>query len=574
MKTLRLITFLLSTLLLAIGLLQHPSGVNAQSGGAEMTFEYTDITDVENVPESLAFWNSGFSGSVTLIFDVNGGPVTGEFWGTRGSGTSLMIVYLSFTGEYSGVENGAISGTIEGWRLAKGFYDMFGQLNAALCQAYDCVNQTDWSEYEQFKTPLNGSWNGKITGSEEDGGEFSFTETISAYDIEKSYESTPNTLSGRWTASGAQGMPTPIPVLEELAVPTFIAVAETVGDAGSTTAVEEEFTLFPDAGYPPATSAQSPLIPIGGALLGTALGFWGAGQWGQKPLPVAPGSGLVVSPANGGMVTADEARWQAEKLAEGWVWNETSGGFNATQLQHPSSRDPSILTNLANEAVAKAKNASSPLDDLINNLHQERVESIRGMMDKHQQDYRNHIRDAQFYNTASKVASTVKTAADYSMEALAFATGPVGKGVKTFYDSATATVDVVVTIQDEGWVEGAQKAADSAVDILAGHTGDKGKVIKDIYGEVKDGVQFVSDAQEHGLTTAARNYVDKKVSDQFKEAFLPDADEAGSMAEWVGDKVVSESGEVIIDNGIEQANQLGEDTGRYLFGSDAAGVKL
>jgi hypothetical protein len=308
-------------------------------------------------------------------------------------------------------------------------------------------------------------------------------------------------------------------------------------------------------------------------LLGTSLGFWAAGQWGQKPLPVAAGSGLVVSPANGGMVTPDEARWQAEKLAEGWVWNETSGGFNAVQLQHPTSSDPSILANLANQAAVKAKNASSPLDDLIHNLHQERVESIREMMDKHQQDYRNHIRDAQFYNTASKVASTVKTAADYSMEALAFATGPAGKGVKTFYDSATATVDVVVTIQDEGWVEGVQKAADSAVDILAGHTGDKGKVIKDIYGEVKDGVQFVSDAQEHGLTTASRNYVDKKVSDQFKEAFLPDADEAGSFSEWVGDKVISEGGEVIIDNGIGQANQLGEDTGRYLFGSNTAGVK-
>lgn len=572
MKTIRLLSLILSVALLAAGFLHNHSLVSAQAGGAELKLVYTDYQGAGNATESVEYWNTGFNGPFTLVFDVNGGPVTGEYWGTIGSGTSLMIQYLSFSGEYSGVENGEISGTIDGWFLAKGFYDMFNQFNAAMCQAFDCVEQTDWREYDQLKRPITGSWSGKITGSVEDKGVFTFTVNISAYDLAESNEFTPYTLSGDWVASGAQGLPTPIPVLEELVVPTFIAPAETTIEEGSTTVADEEFTLFPAAGYPPATSAQSPLIPVGGALLGTTLGFWAAGQWGQKPLPTAAGADLVVSPANGQMVNPDEARWQAEKLAEGWVWNETSGGFNAVQLQHPTSSDPSILTRLANEAAAAVKNAPSPLDDLIHNLHQERVESIRGMMDRHQQNYRSHIRDAQFYNTASKVASTVKTAADYSMEALAFATGPAGKGVKTFYDTATASVDVVVTIQDEGWGEGIQKAADSAVDILAGHTGDKGKVIKEIYGEVKDGVQFVNDAQEHGLSTASRNYLDKKVTDKFKDTFLPDADEAGSMSEWAGDKIVSETGEVFIEKGIGQANQLGEDTGRYLFGGGAGGV--
>ena len=571
MKPLRLITFILAILLLTAGFLQNHSSVSAQTSGAEMELVYSEYQGTGNTAESVEFWNTGFSDPFTIVFNQKGGPVTGEYWGSIGSETSMMIQYLSFSGEYAGVENGTISGTIDGWFLAKGFYDMFNQLNAALCQALDCVETTDWTGYDPFKRPITGTWSGKITGSGEDRGVFTFTVNISDYDLAESNEFTPYTLSGSWVAVGTEGIPTSVPVLEELVEPIIIDPPETLEREVSDTTVDDAFTLFPDTDFPPVTSAQSPLIPVGGALLGTSLGFWAAGQWGQKPMPVPTSTNLVVSPANGSMVTPDEARWQAEKLAEGWVWNETSGGFNAVQLKHPTS-DPSILAKIANEAATNAKNASSPLDNLIHNLHQERVESIREMMDKHQQDFYSHIRDAQFYNTASKVVSTVKTAADYSMEALAFATGPAGKGVKTFYDTATASVDVVVTIQDEGWGEGIQKAADSAVDILAGHTGDKGKVIKEIYGEVKDGAQFVNDAQEQGLTTASRNYLDKKVTDQFKKTFLPDADEAGSMAEWVGDKVVSETGEVFIEKGIEQSNQLGEDTGRYLFGGESGGI--
>lgn len=573
MKKMRLVPLMLSVLLLTAGFLQNHSSASAQSGGAELELIYTDYQGAGEPEAVLRYWNVDFGNKVILTFDPAGGPVTGEFWGTRGTGSSFMITYLQFTGTYSGAENGSISGTIDGWFLFKGFYDLMGQFSTAMCEAFDCVVKTDYSDYEKFKNPISGNWSGRITGSQEDSGEFSFTMYPNPDTVNNGRESSETLLSGRWNATGAEGMPVPTLVLEELIAPTIILPVETNDLSEPSTGIMDEFALFPDAAYPPATSAQSPLIPIGGALLGTTLGFWAAGQWGQKPLPIPAASNLVVSPANGSMVTPDEARWQAEKLAEGWVWNETSGGFNAVQLQHPASGEPSILAKMANEAAATAKNAPSPLDDLIHNLHQERVESIRGMMDRHQQNFRKHMSDARFYNNASRVASTVKTAADYSMEALAFATGPAGKGVKTFYDTATASVDVVVTIQDEGWGEGIQKAADSAVDILAGHTGDKGKLVKDIYGEVKDGVQFINDAQEKGLTTASRNYLDKKVADKFKDTFLPDADEAGSMAEWVGDKVISETGDAFIDKGIEQANQFGEDTGRYLFGGDAGGVK-
>jgi hypothetical protein len=211
------------------------------------------------------------------------------------------------------------------------------------------------------------------------------------------------------------------------------------------------------------------------------------------------------------------------------------------------------------------------LDSLLNNLHQERIDGIRSMMDKHQQNFNQQMRNAEFYNTASNVASTVKTAADYTMEGLAFATGPAGKGIKTLYDSATATVDVVTTIQDEGWVQGVQKAADSAVDILAGHTGKKGVEIKELYENAKDGVQFVNDVKDKGFTTASRNLLTKKVGDKMKETYLPDPEESRSFTEWALNKATEDGGGEIIDNGLEQANTFGEDAGNYLLSGNPQG---
>ncbi len=570
MKKLRILSLLISVFLISTGLLANWSQASAQSTGLEIHLEHTGyIGDTGDFDEVLNYWNTIHSEPFTLEIDAAGGPVSGESWATIGSNMSFMVIYLSFTGNYSGVEDGTISGEIEGWYLAKGFYDMMGQLNSALCDAYSCVAETDFSDYDKYKQPISGTWSGQITGSSDDSGVFSFTVQSNAYDIEKGYNTDPYTMSGTWSATGDMGIATPPPALEELAVPTFItSSSETNG--GNTSSVDP-MSFFPSAEYPPATSAASPLIPIGGALLGTTLGFWGAGQWGQKPMAVAPSANLVSSPANGQMISPDEARWQAQKLAEGWVWNETNGGFEAVELQHSSSSSPSILASAANTAAAAAKNAPSPLDGLLNSLHQERIDGIRSMMDRHQQNFRDQMRNAEFYNTASQVASTVKTAADYTMEGLAFATGPAGKGIKTMYDTATASVDVVNTIQEEGWVEGVQKAADSAVDILAGHTGKKGKEIKEMYENVKDGVQFANDVKDHGLTTASRNLLTKKVGDKMKDTYLPDTEESGNLTEWALNKAAEEGGGAGIDKGLEQANTLGEDTANYLLSGKPQG---
>jgi hypothetical protein len=346
---------------------------------------------------------------------------------------------------------------------------------------------------------------------------------------------------------------TPLPVSAATQASVASQAAETA--APKVADLAQEQSVATTKGEQPVQSAQSPLIPIGGGIIGTSTGLLLSLALKNRGQMIVGGvKDGVASPVDGRLVTADEANWQYSQIAEGKVWDGEVGGFRGNDRE----QQPSILTREYQEEAAYRATHKSPVElwceSEIQRLHQERVQDIRDMMDVDQMMYQRYMQNVRFYDRASYVATKVKTAADFSMEVLAKATGPAGKGIKTFYDVTTSTIDVANTYQQEGLGAAVSQAADSSISILSGVAGEQGEFIKDTYEKAKDLTDLYNDTKDKGLYEGVVNYGKKKVKKVIVDELTPTDENVESYT--LRSSMVRTTQETVIDNGVEQGLDL------------------
>jgi len=204
---------------------------------------------------------------------------------------------------------------------------------------------------------------------------------------------------------------------------------------------------------PMTKKAQSPLIPVGGAVIGTSTALLLSLAMQNKGQMVVGGvKDGFPSPVNGRMVSADEANWQSEQIARGNTWDENLGGFRVKTQQE---NQPSILSREYQEEKAYRATHKSPIqqwcDDQLQQIHEERIKDICQQMDINQADYQKYMKDVRFYNNASMAASVVKAGADFGVDVLADLTGPVGENIKMVYDVTTNSIEAYGEYQELGY---------------------------------------------------------------------------------------------------------------------------
>jgi|GEM_PF-5962100 len=163
----------------------------------------------------------------------------------------------------------------------------------------------------------------------------------------------------------------------------------------------------------------------------------------KKLLKTTNTSGLVSSPADGSMVSPKQAQYEQSLLNQGFVYNPAKDGFDYVPKKVvPDTTSDSLLSKQVKKMRADNKNKKRFLDDAIKKVHQQRVDNIHEDIEFEQKQYKRHIKRAQLMDTLSKGAQMVEKAADVGVDALSEATGPVGKSIKTTYETAKDDVAI------------------------------------------------------------------------------------------------------------------------------------
>jgi hypothetical protein len=195
----------------------------------------------------------------------------------------------------------------------------------------------------------------------------------------------------------------------------------------------------------PAKTASSPLIPFGGALLGTSVGaLLSLALQNKGKLIIGNINGGVPSPIDGRLVSPDEANWQNQQIARGGVWDGSRGGFFVPE----KTQGESIISRLVREDREARALQPKPFQDVIDRLHNERVEGMQQIIDRRQENYQAYMKQVSFIERAKDAVSAVKAGADLGMEVMAWAI-PGGKNIKSVYDHVTKTIEMVTLIQEE-----------------------------------------------------------------------------------------------------------------------------
>lgn len=375
----------------------------------------------------------------------------------------------------------------------------------------------------------------------------------------------PETAYGTdWTASFSSedflaALVTPTtPPTEEPPTPTPARATQSTSSAGAQT----QPTISPlqptePAPIPalttPAKAAQNPFIPVGGALVGTTTGMLlSLALQNRGRLFVGGLKDGVPSPVNGRMVSRDEANWQNQQIARGNIWDESSGAF----YQVPKTEGPSILSREHQEWVDAHRKERGPYQDLIDRLHQEHVQGLRDLIQSSQNHTEWLEKNIAYWDRFSRAGSTIKTAADFSMEVLAKATGPAGQNIKRGYDYINDSIEVYNTYQDEGGAAAFLKGTDAVVGHMNNYIDtDQSKMISNLYSTGRDYVDLYNDVKDKGVVDGVANFTTKKVAGEVSDA-LKGGGESNVESYDLKSSIVKTGEEHFIDAGVSDGQQL------------------
>jgi len=245
----------------------------------------------------------------------------------------------------------------------------------------------------------------------------------------------------------------------------------------SSEAVPQMDTSSPEVQSANSTMPKGQLPLMVGATVAGALAGAAAGQGavavvsrlrGARRKPAPPG--LVRSPVDGKFVTPQQAQFERQQLGAGYTYNPQRDAFEYVPKPERQSRAaPSYLSGQIAKARAQAAARGHWLDEAIQKVHQERIEAYREDIDYYSGRAEKYAHDAQRWDRAYKVASTVQVAADVGVEVCATLTGPAGKGIKKVYEVTKDAIDLADRVGEHG----ARGAVSFVVDKAIGEAKDK-----------------------------------------------------------------------------------------------------
>jgi len=269
---------------------------------------------------------------------------------------------------------------------------------------------------------------------------------------------------------------------------------------------------------------HSPLIVATAALVlaTTAISTIVIVKKRHKTGSASDSNNLVISPADGTMVSKRQAQHEQALLDQGFVYNPTRDGFDYKSKQEKQNKvSDSILSKEIKIMRAQNKGKKGFLDNEIKKIHQERIDNIRGDIKFERKQYKRFIKRAETMDKFSKGAQLVEDAADIGIDALSEVTGPAGKSIKKTYEIAKNAVTVADRTATEG-VDGFVSATNEVLkDRARGKVLDKinihkckskNKAIRYFKNKV------VNDSVDSALKENIQKPLEKKLSESTRKA--------------------------------------------------------